>query len=67
MADLSHSCEDMLLNCFFEGHQRKCSEIFTSFITDEGQCCSFNIMPEALMFNNEETKVNRINIETNTC
>ena len=26
-------------------------------ITDEGLCCSFNTMPEAVMFKNEAVKV----------
>lgn len=57
MEDLSHRCSDMILKCDFEGHERNCSDIFVPMITDEGQCCSFNIMPEALMFKNDITKV----------
>ena len=38
--------------CHFEGHDRNCSDMFIPVITDEGQCCAFNIMPEAVMFNN---------------
>ena len=56
MADIGHNCDDMVLKCSFEGHERDCAEIFIHSITDEGQCCSFNIMPEALMFKNDITK-----------
>ena len=34
-----------------------CSELFIATITDEGQCCSFNIMPEAVMFKNAAVHV----------
>ncbi len=35
-----------------------CSEIFAPVITDEGQCCTFNTMPEAVMFKNAAVHVN---------
>lgn len=68
----------MILRCSFEGHERKCSDLFypqvgkkisnggankniqeeVAFqITDEGLCCSFNTMPEPVMFRNEVVKV----------
>ena len=37
-----------------------CSEIFIPTITDEGQCCSFNIMPESVMFQNAVVMVGRL-------
>ena len=46
--------------CHFEGHERNCSDMFIPTITDEGECCSFNIMPEAVMFKNDVVMV-RIN------
>ena len=55
--DLSHHCDEMFLRCFFEGHERNCSEIFISTVTDEGECCAFNLMPEAVMFKNDEVGV----------
>ena len=35
--------------CKFNGIERDCDKIFSSTITDDGQCCSFNAMPEELM------------------
>ena len=49
---VSHSCEEMLVQCYFEGSERDCKEIFTPVITDDGQCCGFNVMPENVMFRN---------------
>ena len=55
--DLGMTCDQMVLRCNFEGNVRDCREIFTPTITDEGQCCSFNIMPEPLMFRTQVVKV----------
>ena len=53
----SHACSSLLKRCRFHDVERNCSEIFIPTITDEGQCCSFNIMPERVMFRNEVTQV----------
>ena len=50
LADLGHTCDDMLLHCVFEGLERNCSDIFTAIVTDEGECCAFNVMPKAIMY-----------------
>ena len=50
---VSHSCEEMIVQCHFEGAERDCKEIFIPVITDDGQCCGFNVMPEHLMFRNK--------------
>ena len=44
----------MIVQCHFEGEERDCQEIFNPVITDDGQCCGFNVMPEHLMFRNKE-------------
>ena len=54
---VTHSCNEMLLKCEFEGHERDCAEIFNPVITDGGQCCGFNVMPEPLMFRKSESKL----------
>eukprot|EP00095_Tigriopus_kingsejongensis_P004645 snap_masked-scaffold29_size597861-processed-gene-1.10 protein:Tk04645 transcript:snap_masked-scaffold29_size597861-processed-gene-1.10-mRNA-1 annotation:"pickpocket protein 28 isoform x1" len=51
--ELGQPCSDMLIRCRFEGLERNCTDIFVPVITDEGQCCSFNVMPESVMFRNE--------------
>ncbi len=59
LSDVGQSCSEMMLRCHFEGRDRDCGQIFDEVITDEGQCCSFNIMPEELMFRNEVVMVDR--------
>ena len=59
MNDLAEPCHDMLLRCHFEGRDYNCSDLFIPVITDEGQCCSMNIMPEPVMFENSQVEVNR--------
>ena len=51
---VSHSCEEMLVQCHFEGSERDCKEIFIPVITDDGQCCGFNVMPEHVMFRDRD-------------
>ena len=74
LEDLAEPCNEMILRCSFEGHERKCSDLFYAQvghvygneaqrnyeefqITDEGLCCSFNTMPEPVMFRNDIVKV----------
>ena len=42
-----------MVQCHFEGVERDCQEIFIPVITDDGQCCGFNVMPEHVMFRNK--------------
>ena len=51
---VSHSCKEMIVQCHFEGAERDCKEIFIPVITDDGQCCGFNVMPEHVMFHNRD-------------
>ena len=51
---IAHSCKEMLIQCHFEGSEGDCSEIFIPVITDDGQCCGFNVMPEHVMFRNSD-------------
>ena len=39
--------------CHYGGHERKCNELFEAVITDEGHCCSFNLMPEYIIYKEE--------------
>ena len=33
-----------------QGVERNCDDLFKPVITDDGQCCAFNIMPESIMY-----------------
>lgn len=47
----SQSCEIMLKMCRFGTKMIKCEQNFTSVLTDEGLCCTFNAIHPKLMFN----------------
>ena len=36
------SCDDMLLDCQFQGKSIPCMDLFEVVPTDEGLCCGFN-------------------------
>ncbi|XP_059083484.1 pickpocket protein 28-like [Tigriopus californicus] len=61
MNNLGQDCSQMLLRCEFKGISRNCSELFIPVITDEGRCCSFNIMPESIMF--KDVSVEQLQVE----
>ena len=46
----SNEKHELFSRCKYDGFERDCSKIFSPTITDEGQCCSFNAMPESLIF-----------------
>ena len=53
-----HSCDDMILMCIWEGEKVNCDEIFTIHKTDNGFCCSFNVLKESEQFMNVKEKTN---------
>ena len=40
------SCSEFLLQCWWRGEERKCSDLFDVRKTDEGFCCSFNTLEQ---------------------
>ncbi|XP_055910461.1 pickpocket protein 28-like [Eupeodes corollae] len=48
--EVSQPCNKMLLACRFGGIDYKCQDIFQPILTDEGLCCSFNVVHAAFMF-----------------
>ena len=54
---ISQPCNELLVTCIFLGKKVNCSDLFYPVITDEGQCCAFNIMPEEIMLRPEITQV----------
>lgn len=41
---VSPSCNEMLITCTYGGLEYDCDEIFNSVLTDDGVCCSFNVL-----------------------
>ena len=40
------SCSEFLLQCWWRGEERKCSDLFDVRKTDDGFCCSFNTLEQ---------------------
>lgn len=46
----SQPCKEMLKFCRFATQEERCMDIFLSMLTDEGLCCTFNILHPKFMF-----------------
>lgn len=46
----SQPCEEMLRYCKFSGKIEACLELFSSVLTDEGLCCTFNSLDPSLLY-----------------
>ena len=44
----------MLKSCMYRGMELPCSELFTTFPTDQGMCCTFNVRKADEMFKTSE-------------
>ncbi len=54
-----HSCDDLLLRCFWQGMNVNCTGLFQTSKTDVGYCCSFNAikLAEQLSENYKQSRV----------
>lgn len=50
LVNSSQPCKDMLLYCRFAMINERCMDLFLSTLTDEGLCCTFNILNPKFMF-----------------
>ncbi|XP_017493088.1 PREDICTED: pickpocket protein 28-like [Rhagoletis zephyria] len=48
--DISQPCSNMILRCNFGGKVFNCTEIFRPIITDNGLCCTFNMVDPKFMY-----------------
>lgn len=49
---VSTSCDDILRFCRWQLRKMDCNVYFNSELTDEGLCCSFNVLPPEYIFRN---------------
>lgn len=56
LLNASQSCDDMIKSCKFGMKKISCDKSFSSVLTDEGLCCSFNAIHPRLLFKDFETK-----------
>jgi acid-sensing ion channel, other len=61
LLNASQPCHQMMKMCKFGMRNMSCDKIFTSALTDEGLCCTFNAVHPMLMFKNfnEENYIDR--------
>lgn len=52
LLNASQSCEEMIKLCKFGMETINCKTIFSSVLTDEGLCCTFNAVHPKLLFKN---------------
>ncbi|XP_075158000.1 pickpocket protein 28-like [Haematobia irritans] len=50
IVNISQPCEDMLVDCHFGGIDYNCSKMFYPLVTDEGFCCTFNMLHPKYMY-----------------
>lgn len=49
---MGQSCNDILRVCQWQLKKMDCNAYFNSELTDEGLCCSFNMLPPKKIFRN---------------
>lgn len=52
LRNVSQPCHKMILNCMWHDKQVNCSELFHPIETDYGYCCTFNQIPNTLLWKN---------------
>lgn len=45
----SPSCSEMIVKCIWEKEVRNCTELFAPLETDNGKCCTFNMVPPSIL------------------
>lgn len=56
LLNASQPCEDMISLCKFGMQKIDCDKSFSSVLTDEGLCCTFNAVHPKLLFNDFEER-----------
>lgn len=51
MKKLAPPMKDVISNCYFGNSMKKCDEIFSETITDDGLCYTFNVANSDQIFN----------------
>ncbi|XP_031359221.1 pickpocket protein 28-like [Photinus pyralis] len=46
-SQIGHSCSDMVMRCFWKSEEIDCKKWMNPTITQEGLCCTFNLMPSS--------------------
>ncbi|XP_045487114.1 pickpocket protein 28-like [Pieris rapae] len=52
LINVTQPCEEMLAICIWSSEIMKCQDLFNAQLTDEGLCCTFNVVHREMMFRN---------------
>ncbi|VVC95889.1 unnamed protein product [Leptidea sinapis] len=58
---VTQPCEEMLTKCMWNSKTMNCYDLFNAQLTDEGLCCTFNVVHRDMMFRNPKD-LNDMNI-----
>lgn len=49
---VTQPCSEMLAMCIWDSSEMSCQDLFNAQLTDEGLCCTFNVVHRNKMFRN---------------
>ncbi|XP_072934740.1 pickpocket protein 28-like [Epargyreus clarus] len=52
LINITQPCNEMLARCFWDSVEMSCQDLFNAQLTDEGLCCTFNVVHREMMFHN---------------
>ncbi|CAG4932747.1 unnamed protein product [Colias eurytheme] len=61
LINVTQPCEEMLAICTWDSKPMNCQDLFNAQLTDEGLCCTFNVVHREMMFRNPRD-LNDLNI-----
>ncbi|RVE50284.1 hypothetical protein evm_005119 [Chilo suppressalis] len=61
LINVTQPCSEMLASCSWNSINRSCVDLFNAQLTDEGLCCTFNVVHREKMFRNPKS-LNDLNL-----
>uniref|UniRef100_A0A8R2QYS9 Uncharacterized protein n=1 Tax=Bombyx mori TaxID=7091 RepID=A0A8R2QYS9_BOMMO len=52
LINVTQPCQEMLALCNWDSEKMNCQDLFNAQLTDEGLCCTFNVVHRKMMFRN---------------
>ncbi|XP_048482172.1 pickpocket protein 28 isoform X3 [Plutella xylostella] len=52
LINVTQPCSEMLDQCYWNDERQDCQDLFNAQLTDEGLCCTFNVVHRDMMFRN---------------
>ncbi|XP_062529150.1 pickpocket protein 28 [Bombyx mori] len=61
LINVTQPCQEMLALCNWDSEKMNCQDLFNAQLTDEGLCCTFNVVHRKMMFRNPRS-LNDLNL-----